>query len=264
MDPLRVMSFNLRYGTANDGKNRWDLRKEAVAAVVQKLDPDILGVQEGLLFQLEFLKDHLQGYAYTGVGRDDGQQAGEFTAIFYRVRRVEFLHGDTFWYSDTPSTPSRTWGNRCLRICTYARLRTLDAGEEFFVFNTHLGLRSRARAKSARFFQQKLHELAGGQPTLVTGDFNCGPTSKPYRLFTSSGLRDSFTARLPHVPDDLATFHNWSGKAQARFPRRAFTRMDWVLHSSHFEAAAYDVCYEPVDGRYPSDHFPVVADLRFV
>jgi endonuclease/exonuclease/phosphatase family metal-dependent hydrolase len=264
MDPLRVMSFNLRYGTARDRKNRWDLRKDAVVAAIIKFDPDLLGIQEGLLFQLEFLKARLEGYEYTGVGRDDGQQAGEFAAIFYKSLDLEFLRGSTFWYSDTPSTPSRTWGNHCLRICTCAQFRMPVTGRTFSVFNTHFDLKAKVREKSAYLLQQKIHELFRGEPVIVTGDFNCSPTSKPYEILTSAGLRDSFAARLPHVPANIATFHNWKGKKSTRFLWRVFTRIDWILHSPHFEVVAHDMLLEPIAGRYPSDHFPIVADLRSI
>src|SRR5690606_12494158 len=119
---LRVMKFNIRYGTANDGEDHWDKRKDMVVEVLRRHRPDIVGLQEALRFQIDFIREALPAYEELGVGREDGKRAGEYTVILHLKDRFSAEEQGTFWLSDTPEVPgSRTWGNRIPRICTWAR-----------------------------------------------------------------------------------------------------------------------------------------------
>ncbi|HKJ68517.1 MAG TPA: endonuclease/exonuclease/phosphatase family protein, partial [bacterium] len=148
---ISVMSFNIRYGTANDGPNRWENRKDRVAAVFHKYRPDVVGVQEALHFQIEELLDGLSAYRKIGVGRDDGETEGEYSAIFYDTTRFAAEEHDTFWFSETPRVPGSTdWGNEITRICTWGRFREKATGTSFYVYNLHLDHQSQySRERSA-------------------------------------------------------------------------------------------------------------------
>ena len=137
--PLDVMSFNIRYGTANDGEYRWEARKDGVAQVLQTERPHLLGLQEALDFQLREVKQMLPGFQAVGVGRDDGKSAGEFAAILFDTSRLSLMRSDTFWFSDTPNVPgSKHWGNNDVRACTWAYFRDLETGSYFYLYNLHL------------------------------------------------------------------------------------------------------------------------------
>ena len=136
--PLTVMSFNLRYGSANDGDNHWLKLREQLFALLREHQADVVGLQEVLHSQIAEILQAVPGYAYVGVGRSDGRQAGEYAAILYRTARLQVRRSDTFWFSDTPGVvKSTSWGNQIERICTWAYLEDRE-GPAFYAFNVHL------------------------------------------------------------------------------------------------------------------------------
>ncbi|HEX7086759.1 MAG TPA: endonuclease/exonuclease/phosphatase family protein, partial [Vicinamibacterales bacterium] len=174
--PLTVMSFNIRYGTANDGDNRWELRRDLLFDVLREEDADIIGLQEALHFQIQEIVAAVPAYASVGVGRDDGKEKGEHSAILFRKERLRVLDSGTFWFSDTPEVPGSTsWGNRITRICTWARFAD-ERGGSFYVFNLHLDHESQpSRERSVQLLAQRIRGRAvTGDPVIVTGDFNVG------------------------------------------------------------------------------------------
>lgn len=280
---LTVMTFNIRYGTARDGENSWPLRRELVFGVIAGHAPDIVGVQEALRFQLDEIREELPAYAETGVGRDDGRTAGEYSAILYRRDRFSALEGGTFWLSETPEVPgSMTWGNRIPRICTWVRLRERagvgpgGGGRTFYVFNVHLDHQSEdSRRRSAEMLAAR---IAGrdhpSDAVIVTGDFNCGEQSAAIRLLTGAGvsqgvrapegwrgLIDAFRAVNPPVGGE-GTFHAFTGATDGE-------RIDHILvgagsgHADTVEVIGAEIDRRGRGGRWPSDHFPVVAKIRF-
>ncbi|MBW3555105.1 MAG: endonuclease/exonuclease/phosphatase family protein, partial [Gemmatimonadetes bacterium] len=149
---LRVMTFNVRYGTAPDGADAWPHRRAQLLRVVTDHDPDVLGLQEALRFQVDEIRAAMdEPGEVVGVGRDDGAEAGEYSAILYDRGRLALLDQGTFWLSDTPSVPGSTsWGNRIPRIATWARLRDTATDTSFYVVNTHWDHESQnARERSA-------------------------------------------------------------------------------------------------------------------
>src|SRR5690606_17079954 len=196
---LHVMSFNIRYGSADDGPNHWDLRKDFLASVVAEVSPDVIGLQEALHHQIEFLLGRLPEYAMLGVGRDDGKRAGEYTAILYRRDRLTVEDSGTFWFSDTPEVPGSTsWGNTITRICTWARFTT-QAGAPVYVYNLHLDHRSQpSREKSVALLRQRIEARTPKAPFIVTGDFNAGESNPVIAAMTAGGfVRDSFRVLHP-------------------------------------------------------------------
>jgi endonuclease/exonuclease/phosphatase family metal-dependent hydrolase len=153
---LSVLSFNIRYGTADDGENSWQHRREFVFDVIRDQEADIVGLQEALRFQLDEIADAVTGYSELGVGRDDGVEAGEYAAILYREEKFEALDHGTFWFADTPELPGAVgWGAHIPRICTWARLRDRETARSFYVFNVHLdhqSQESRERSTTSRFW----------------------------------------------------------------------------------------------------------------
>ena len=258
---LRVMSFNIRYGTADDGENAWPLRQDLVAEAMTVFQADIVGVQEALAFQLEELSERLPSFDWVGVGRDDGLAAGEYAAIFYRKGRFRVLETGTFWFSDTPDTPgSMSWGNEIPRICTWARFLDQDAGHEFVFFNVHWDHRSQpSREKAASLLLERIRAMAGGaEGVLVTGDFNAGEENPAFRSLLESPLvelREPFRLLFPHA-ENVGTFHGFQGSSEGE-------KIDAILMGPGWDVLNAGIDRFRSGGRYPSDHFPVTATLRW-
>jgi endonuclease/exonuclease/phosphatase family metal-dependent hydrolase len=263
-DALRVMSFNVRLGVADDGDNSWEHRKGLLAKTVQDFDPDLLGTQETWDFQAKYLLDRLPGRAYVGWDRQPGSDDGEQCGILYRTARFEKLDAGQFWLSEAPEVPgSKSWDSSLPRVVTWVELRDRTRpGGTFVFFNTHFDHRgSDARRESARLLRRRLGALGPDAAWILTGDFNCAEASPPYQILVRAGgggLRvvDSYRTVHPRRSDDEGTFGAFRGN-------RSGGRIDWVLHSVGFDtvSAAIDRSHE--GGRYPSDHYPVTAVLRW-
>jgi endonuclease/exonuclease/phosphatase family metal-dependent hydrolase len=262
--PLAVMSFNIRYGTANDGENSWPVRRELVFDVIREHDPDVLGVQEALRFQLDEIGEALAGYGELGVGRDDGREAGEYAAILYKADRFEVSESGTFWFSDDPeAVGSIAWGANLPRICTWARLVEKSSGHAFYVFNVHLDHESQeSRERSAELLLERIDARAHADPVIVTGDFNAGEDNPAVRYVLGAAeshrtveLRDSFRTLHPYDAD-VGTFNGFEGRTEG-------PKIDAVLVSGGWNVESAAIVRISRDGRYPSDHYPVVAVVSY-
>lgn len=262
--PLRVMTFNIRYDTPNDGPNAWPHRRDWVASLIRFHEADALGVQEALVHMLRELDARLPGFARVGVGRADGREGGEFSAIFYRTDRLELLDNGTFWLSPTPEMPgSKGWDTAIERVATWARFRDRATGCELVHLNTHFDhIGEQARQESARLIRRRLATLANDLPVIVTGDLNADPTSAPYRILT----RDTIGAALPPLRDAFS-----SSRAGHYGPTSTWTafraiaparRIDYVLVSDDVTVLTHGILPDSWDGRFPSDHLPVLASVR--
>jgi endonuclease/exonuclease/phosphatase family metal-dependent hydrolase len=249
-------TYNLRLDTPDDGPNAWAHRRDAVRALVRYHGIELMGTQEGLMNQINDLAA-MPGFAWVGVGRDDGKDGGEHSAIFYRSARFELLaHGD-YWLSATPDVPSRSWDSRCCnRLATWARLRERRSGREFYVFSVHFDHEAEvSRRESAKLMLRKIKEIAGEAPTVILGDFNATPDSEPVRIMTSAmrdGRKESETP--PYGPE--GTFNDFKLDVP---PER---RIDYVFLTPRWRVLSYAALTDNVEARYPSDHLPVVARLR--
>lgn len=260
---LRVMTFNLRVRIWLDGPNIWDRRRDLVVERVRAFDPDLLGTQEGLDSMVTFLREQLDDYTFLGAGRSDGKRRGEMSAVFFKTARFEMLDRGHFWLSNTPEKPGgRGWGAIFPRMVTWVKLRPRDGGAPFCWFNTHFeAFSGRVRRQSARLLRERMNEIAGAMPTVVTGDFNTGPDSAPYRTLLAaqsppaSSLHDVFRAAHPVATREEGTAHFFTGW-------RGGSRMDWILASAHFQTIDADIDRTRGPRGYPSDHFPVTARLR--
>jgi endonuclease/exonuclease/phosphatase family metal-dependent hydrolase len=255
---LRVMSFNIRYGTANDGDNHWEKRREMVFNLLRSQKADVIGLQEALRFQIEELLKALPDYAALGVGRDDGQAAGEHCAIFYRKNRFRAEESGTFWLSDTPDVPgSKSWGNQITRICTWARLIDRETGRGLYVYNVHLDHASQpSRERSVRLLLERMRARQRAEPILLLGDLNAGEENAATRFLTSHldfPLIDTFRVRHSGA-SKVGTFHAFKGATSGE-------KIDYVFASLDFYVLEAQIVRDNLRGRYPSDHFPVTARL---
>ncbi len=265
---FRVMSFNIRLPVQSDGINYWDLRRPLVASTIRYHEADIIGVQEAFRRQLDEMTTDLPEYGWFGLCRTDGSVLpdpdGEFSAILYRKDRFERLDGNTFWLSETPEVAgSKGWDAAFPRIVTWAKFKDMKSGKLFFYFNTHFDhMGEQAREESARLILQKINEIAGKEPVILSGDFNSTDTSKPYQLLTDQqstyGMTDAlYVSKSPH--------HGPLGSFSSSFtlPGVGDYRIDFMFIRNRITVLKHAILSDSWDGRLPSDHLPVLAELQF-
>lgn len=248
------MSYNIRYDNPQDGPDRWELRREALAAELLQHRPALIGLQEVLAHQLAFLEKKLSGYRRLGVGRDDGAAQGEFSPIFFDTTRFSLLSNRNIWLSPNPAQPGRAWDAALPRIATLAILLDKQQGDSLWVANTHFDhMGEQARLHSAELLAQ-LHEgpLARGKKVLLMGDFNAEPGSPPVQL-----LSRYFTDACPQGKSLNGTFNGFE------LQRSHFPRIDFIWYSGQsLRCVRYEVPRPLHRGRHVSDHFPVIAQFR--
>ncbi len=249
---LRVMTFNVRV-PVDTNINAWMNRRDLLVQVIKAQHPDVLGTQELTQEQGEFIAAHLPGYAWFGRGREGGSK-GEHMGVFYRTDRLQVLRSGDFWLSDTPEVPgSKTWGQPYPRMVTWARFRLRHGGGTFDYFNTHFPYRPedvRARMLSADEILQRISKLPSADRVILAGDFNSGPDSPVYAKLTAA-LHDAWIVATAHA-GPAKTFHNFTGNPDQR--------IDWIL-TRGFKTRAVQTITKNDGVHYPSDHFPVVAEL---
>ncbi len=265
-DDLRVMSFNIRYGTAQDGENHWDKRKDFVVDTVRAFAPDLLGTQETLGFQRDYLAQALTGYESLGVGRDDGGDRGEMMALYYRKDRFEKLDGGHFWLSETPEVVgSKSWDSSLPRMVTWVKLRqrAREDAKPILFFNTHYDHRGEtARIESSKLLRRQIGTIGEGCDVIATGDFNAPEGGAVYQaLFANDGetpspVVDTFRAFYPERQAAEGTFSGFRADAIAG------PRIDWLAAGRGWKVIDAAIDRTAKDGRTPSDHYPVTAILR--
>ena len=252
---LRVMTFNVRLPVAADGENRWEARRALMADTIRRYRPDLFGTQELHEPQGDFLIERLHGYAWFGRDRRGGD-SDEHVGVFYRTDRLQVVTSGDFWLSDTPEVPgSITWGNLYPRLTTWALFEDRANHRRFYVYNTHLPYRDEdeaARIRCAELILAHLARQPEDVPALVIGDFNTAPDSRVHALL-SARLSDAWLA-APEHRGPAATFHGFTGHADRR--------IDWIFARGLLARRARTVT-DARNGRYPSDHFPVVVDFRW-
>jgi endonuclease/exonuclease/phosphatase family metal-dependent hydrolase len=261
-EPLTVMSFNIRYGTANDGDDHWTLRREFLFDVMRQADADLVGLQEALDAQIAELLRALPQYGVVGVGRDDGRTKGEYAAILYRRDRFHVSDAGTFWFSDTPEVVASTsWGNRITRICTWARFVDRD-GRAFWHYNVHLDHQSQpSRERSTALLAERIAaRRAPAEPVVVTGDFNVGEANPALKRLTAplpsapAPFVDTFRVRYP-AEARVGTFNGF------KFEQTGGEKIDYVLVLPGTDVLDAAIIRTSRNNRYPSDHFPVTARI---
>ncbi len=262
---LKLVSFNIRVGTAADGPNAWSLRKGLVFDVLKKEDADLVGLQEDLRFQLQEIADAVPGYGRIGVGARDGKAAGEHCAILYRKSTLALKDSGVFWLSGKPEVAgSATWGNEHPRVVTWGRFAVKATGYELYLYNTHFDHQSQnAREKSATLLMSRIRARAPKAPFAMMGDLNVQEDNVVTRFFKGKAqidgkenpvpLFDTFRVLHPDDPD-ARTAHGFGGATRGQ-------KIDYVYMQTKNVLGARIVHYN-VEGRYPSDHYPVVATVK--
>ncbi len=255
--PMKVMTYNLRFDNPKDGINRWSNRVSKVTALLTKYDPDIIGVQEALKHQVDDILLSLPQYSYIGVGRDDGKEKGEYSAILFKKERYEILSQKTFWLSETPEVPgSKSWDAAITRIVTVVMFRDKKTGKDFIQLNTHFDhIGKEARKNSARLLHELLQKEVSNSamPVIVSGDFNSEPNEEPYQYMIGKNkiaLHDSKPAT-----SSTGTFCGFDVGAM---PCRI---IDYIFCSGEWSMSNYQVIQDSDGKNYPSDHLPVIIEL---
>lgn len=251
----KVMSFNIRYDNPNDAENSWERRKEEVVQLVDFYNPDFLGIQEGLIRQLEFVNSHLSHYDYVGKGRDDGKEKGEFTAIFYDTTKYELIETKTFWLSETPDTVSVGWDASMERISTYGAFVHKNTNDSLFLFNCHFDhIGPMSRKMSADLIRKKIKEFGlEAKKVVVMGDLNCKPQTEPLKLLCQE-LDDALeVAAKPHY-GPWGTYNGFD----ANF---AMIRIDYILTKNLKVKSHRHIDDRRKNSLFPSDHLPVLVEI---
>ena len=255
---LKVMTFNIRLALDSDGENSWTNRQKEALGLMNYYHPDFFGVQEAVPQQMVDIRNGLKNYSSVGVGRDDGADKGEYSAVFYDTTKLKVLESGTFWLSETPEKPSKGWDAAYNRICTYALFKMKKGGKKFWAFNVHFDhVGNVARVNSARLILEKITKFnTRNYPVVLMGDFNLTEDSEPIKII-SKNMNDSFYhTKTPHYG-----------------PQGTFTAFDVTKISEnridYFFVKGFEVLSNrTVNDRrenllYPSDHFPVIAELSF-
>ncbi len=262
LEPMNVMSFNIRYDNPEDSLNNWQYRKDRAANAIRFYDADIVGTQEVLHNQLQDLQQRLPEYGVIGVGREDGKEKGEYSALWYKKERFEVLDSGTFWLSETPEVPgSKGWDGACERVASWAKLKDKISGKECLALNTHLDhVGVVARREGISLILDKVKELGNGMPVVVTGDFNSTPESDVINHITnpegSEHLTDARTVS-PVVYGPAWSFHDFGS-----IPYEHRPLIDYVFVGNGVKVLKYGVLAETENEAFLSDHAPVLVTVE--
>ncbi|KQS93624.1 endonuclease/exonuclease/phosphatase family protein [Chryseobacterium sp. Leaf394] len=255
---LKVMSFNIRLNVESDQDNAWPKRKEEALALLEYYHPDVLGVQEALPEQMKDMKTGLKNYDFVGVGRDDGKEKGEFSAIFFDTQKLQIVKSGTFWLSETPEKPSKGWDAALNRICTYAIFKDLKSKKKFLAMNIHFDhVGNLARVKSSELILKKAKDLnPKNLPLVLTGDFNLTEDTEPVKIL-SQNLKDTFyhSEKKHYGPKGTFTGFNIN-----EVPK---DRIDYIFVKGFKIKSHRHINDRRENLLYPSDHFPVLSELSF-
>jgi len=258
-ETLNIMTYNIRYDNPNDGENQWGNRKEFLVDQIKYNEVDIFGIQEGLHHQVQYLAENFTGFNYVGIGRDDGKEKGEYSAIFYNSNKFKVIESNTFWLSETPNEISVGWDASMERICTYALFESVNSKQQFFVFNTHFDhIGNVARLESSKLIYAKISEInLDNLPVFVMGDFNLLPSSEPIK-YLSEKFSDTEKISLLKPFGPKGTFSAF------KFQEPVKGRIDYIFtNKDKVQVNKYAVLSDSKDCKYPSDHLPVVVEVEF-
>lgn len=252
---ISIMSFNLRYDNEADGENQWSNRKEACVIMINEIQPSVFGIQEGLDTQVAYLSDNLLDYDYVGVGRDDGESMGEFSAVFYLKDKFELLESNTFWLSETPETSSYGWDAACKRIVTWVHLKDLENDQLIYVFNTHFDHEGEiARKESAKLLIAEIQKIAEEDtPVYITGDFNA--------LISNSILAPILNNDFVNAKE--AAEHTDSIKSFNFFGKKGLSKNIDFIFFKNSKVSVYRTVNEGYGVPFISDHYPIVAFFNY-
>ncbi|WP_294611968.1 endonuclease/exonuclease/phosphatase family protein [uncultured Bacteroides sp.] len=259
VQPLDVMTFNIRLDAPSDSANNWKYRKDNVCRMIAYYQPDLLGMQEVCHNQMEDLKQGLPQYTALGVGRDDGKEAGEYCPIFFNTERFKLVEYGNFALSEHPETIGvKGWDASYNRIATWAVLEEKSNGKKIAFFNTHLDNDGKtARNEGIRLILNKMKKIAPHTPAILTGDFNCTPGEEPLQTLEDNEMKNA--AKLATVTYGPSwTFHDFG-----RLPMEKRVLLDYVFTTNEANIDRYRVVKDTPDNGFLSDHYPVLVKLTF-
>lgn len=252
-DTLTVISYNVRNARGHDGDNNWEFRRPASIAMVSEEKPDVFGVQEAFKPQYDYILENCPAYKCVGVGRDDGSLQGETMAIFWNTETVELEDWGTYWLSETPDEPSLGWDAACRRTATWAFMKHLPTGNEFFYVNTHLDhIGVEARRNGLALIESKIAEMNGDRnlPMILTGDLNI-PDDDPTILEFDGRMQNA--RKVAAVSDSIGSYQGWGTASEI---------IDYVYFKGFSSCESFKTLNEPYVGiPFISDHYPVKAVL---
>ncbi|SDH76299.1 endonuclease/exonuclease/phosphatase family protein [Winogradskyella thalassocola] len=254
---LKVMTYNIRLDITSDGDNAWPNRKDFLSSQILFLSPDVFGVQEARPNQIEDLNAALRDYKFIGEGRD-GNGEGEFSAIYYNSKHLKVEKQHTFWLSDSPTVVSKGWDAAYPRVCTYGLFTSKDTNQKFWVFNTHLDhIGKEAQKEGMKLILRKMaSENTQNYPVLLMGDFNVEPNSEVVAEILPTMSDSKHIAALKFGSD--GTFNGF------QYNEPVTRRIDYLFVSKSPEVVVrkYAVLSSAIDFKFPSDHFPVYAEIE--
>lgn len=266
------MTFNIRGSFRDVGKaNAWRERAALNVETIRRRGPDLIGLQECQRGNLKTYEEKLPDYARLRGPRYGNRRPHDFNAILFDPAGLEIMETGGFWLSETPERYSKSWETRVARSANWAIFRRPETGASFLHLNTHLDHRSKlARVEASLLIIRKLEEIQVGRetlPALISGDFNSVPGSPPYRNFADAGFTDAYLAAGNVDTEDTHTFHSFKGSRYVLRRGPSPKRLDWILLHDPSGRAGVEACEVVRDGDeeagvYPSDHYPVVADIR--
>lgn len=255
---VKLMTYNIKLDYPKEGENSWNNRKDWMVGQINFYAPDVFGIQEAMPNQMRYIDSAMTNYGFIGVGRDDGKDAGEYSAIFYNKTKLKIVKGSTFWLSETPDKVSMGWDAACNRVCTYALFEDLKTKKQFWVFNTHFDhVGVMARAKSTELILNKIKEITNyNLPVFLMGDFNLEPETENIQLIKSK-LVDSKEVSVNKPFGPSGTFNNFE------FDKPVTRRIDYIFISkNNIKVKKYAVLSDSKDLKYPSDHLPVYIEAQ--
>ena len=255
--PHSIISYNIRYDNNWDVENSWEIRRKRISEILIQYSPSIIGIQEGLLNQVQYIDSSLINYDYVGVGRDDGKEKGEFCAIYFDTTRYVLLKNSTFWLSGTPDTISIGWDAALERICTYGLFKDRITRKAFWVFNTHFDhIGIIAREKSSELILKRINKINGQSlPVILTGDFNSIPNSPPVQEIITE-LSDALQISSEKLQGPRGTFNGFNEDLPIE------KRIDYIF-TNKLKVLSYTHINDRLDNnRHISDHLPVMIKIQ--
>lgn len=256
---LKVMTYNIRLSLNSAKENSWENRKNEAIALMNYYHAGVLGVQEAVPQQMTDIKMGLKNYDFVGVGREDGKNTGEYSAIFYDTTKLKVLESGTFWLSSTPDIPSKGWDAAYNRVCTYALFKMKNGGKKFWAFNTHFDhVGNNARENSSVLILEKIKSLnTKNLPVILTGDFNLTDDQEPIRMI-SKQFKNTFYHSLQKPYGPKGTFTAFDTNT---IPTE---RIDYIFVKD-FQCENFRTINDRRENLlYPSDHFPILAEIMFL
>lgn len=257
---MNVATYNMRNDNRQDSinGNGWKQRYPVIAGLIRFYDFDIFGTQECLYHQVQDISKELPDYDYYGIGRDDGKHAGEHSEIFFKKDKFKMLgHGD-FWLSQTPDKPSLGWDATCCnRICSWVYLQDKKSGKKFYVFNTHYDYqKDLARNESSKLILKEIKRIAGTQPVIFMGDLNGGNETEWYQAIANSDILKDTYKEAKHPYAISGSFNGFGSDVKSD------EIIDHIFIGRQFSVIKWGILTDTYHGKFPSDHFPVMAELK--